>query len=129
MLVGFYLLSLHPETLKSVIMATEKDIKEKWGELLQYAKEHATGEGFHRGYAWLKDAFNEYMNMSDEVPGYGMGGQPGSMHNRQVLAERILLELGHHIGGRGLIDENQESKLKATLAEVVSDGNTNQLKR
>ena len=58
-----------------------------------------------------------------------MGGQPGSMHNRQVLAERILLELGHHIGGRGLIDENQESKLKATLAEVVSDGNTNQLKR
>ena len=44
MLVGFYLLSLHPETLKSVIMATEKDIKEKWGELLQYAKEHATGE-------------------------------------------------------------------------------------
>lgn len=23
---------------------TEKDIKEKWGELLQYAMEHATGE-------------------------------------------------------------------------------------
>ena len=30
-------------------MATEKDIKDKWGELLQYAKEHATGEGLHRG--------------------------------------------------------------------------------
>jgi len=28
---------------------TEKAIKEKWGELLQYAMEHATGEGFHRG--------------------------------------------------------------------------------
>lgn len=110
-------------------MATEKDIKDKWGELLQYAKEHATGEGFHRGYAWLKDAFNEYLTMSDEVPGYSIGGQPGSMHNREVLAERILLELGHHIGGRGLIDEDQESKLKATLTEVVSDQNTNQLKR
>ena len=110
-------------------MATEKDIKEKWGELLQYAKEHATGEGFHRGYAWLKDAFNEYLTMSDEVPGYSIGGQPGSMHNREVLAGRILLELGHHIGGRGLIDEDQEAKLKATLAEVVSDKNINQLKR
>jgi hypothetical protein len=110
-------------------MATEKDIKEKWGELLQYAKEHATGEGFHRGYAWLKDAFNEFVTMSDEVPGYGMGGQPGSMHNRQVLAERICLELGHHIGGLGLIDDTQEAKLKATLAEVVSDKNINQLKR
>ena len=109
-------------------MATEKDIKEKWGELLQYAKEQATGEGFHRGYAWLKDAFNEFVTMSDEVPGYGMGGQPGSMHNRQVLAERICLELGHHVGGLGLIDDNQEAKLKATLAEVVSDKNINQLK-
>lgn len=110
-------------------MATEKDIKEKWGELLQYAKEHATGEGFHRGYNWLRDAFNEYLTLSDETPGYSMGGASGSMHNREVLAERICLELGHHIGGRGLIDEDQESKLKATLTEVVSEQNTNQLKR
>ena len=102
-------------------MAIEKDIKEKWGELLQYAKEHATGEGFHRGYAWLKDAFNEYLEMSDEVPGYSMGGQPGSMHNREVLAGRILLELGNHIGGLHLIDENQEAKLKETLKEIVND--------
>lgn len=102
-------------------MATEKDIKEKWGELLQYAKEHATGEGFHRGHAWLKDAFNEYLEMSDEVPGYSMGGQPGSMHNREVLAGRILLELGNHIGGLHLIDENQEAKLKETLKEIVND--------
>ena len=109
-------------------MATEKEIKEKWGELLQYAKEHATDEGFHRGYRWLQDSFNEYLAMSDEVPGYGMGGQPGSDHNRRVLAERILLELGNHVGGRHLIDENQEATLKAALDEVISDKNTNQLK-
>lgn len=102
-------------------MATEKDFKEKWGELLQYAKEHATGEGFHRGYRWLQNAFNEYITMSDEVPGYGQGGQPGSKHNREVLAEKILLELGNHIGGRNLIDENQEANLKATLKEIVDD--------
>ena len=110
-------------------MATEKDIKEKWGELLQYAKEHATGEGLHRGYRWLQDSFNEYLAISDEVPGYSIGGQPGSKHNREVLAEKILLELGNHIGGRNVIDEDQEAKLKATLAEVVRDQNTNQLKR
>lgn len=108
---------------------TEKDIREKWGELLQYAKEHATGEGFHRGYAWLKDAFNEYLTMSDSTPGYGMGGQPGSEHNRRVLAERVLLELGEHVGGRHLIDEKQESKLKNSLNEVVNDRNVNQIKR
>lgn len=110
-------------------MNTEKDIKEKWSELLQYAKEHATGEGFHRGYAWVKDAFNEYLTLSDAVPGYSMGGQPGSEHNRRVLAERVLLELGEHVGGRHLIDERQESKLKNTLDDVVNDRDVNQLKR
>ena len=101
-------------------MATEKDIKEKWGELLQYAKEHATGEGFHRGYRWLQDAFNEYITMSDEVPGYGMGGQPGSMHNREVLAERILLKLGNHIGGDHAITDEQEARLKKSLDSIVN---------
>ena len=108
-------------------MSTEKDIREKWGELLQYAKEHATGEGFHRGYAWLKDAFNEYLTMSDEVPGYGMGGQLGSMHNREVLAERVCLELGNHVGGRHLIDESQEAKLRQTLNDIVNNERQNQI--
>ena len=106
---------------------TEKDIREKWGELLQYAKEHATGEGFHRGYRWLKDAFNEYLDMSDNIPGYGMGGQPGSMHNREVLAERVCLELGNHVGGRHLIDESQEAKLRQTLNDIVNNERQNQI--
>lgn len=100
-------------------MTTEQDIKEKWGELLQYAKENATGEGFHRGYRWLQDSFNEYLVMSDEVPGYGMGGQPGSEHNRKVLAGRILLELGNYIGGQHVINEKQEEVLKASLSDIV----------
>lgn len=108
---------------------SKNNINEKWAELLDNAKQHATGEGFHRGYNWLRDSFNEYLEMTDKTPGYGMGGQPGSMHNREVLAERICLELGNHIGGHHLIDETQELKLKATLAEVVRDQNTNQIKR
>ena len=107
----------------------EKSINEKWGELLQYAHEQATGEGLHRGYAWLKDTFNEYLTMSDEVPGYAMGGQPGSMHNREVLAERICLELGNHVGGRHLIDEAQEAKLKESLQNIVQQGQDNSIKR
>lgn len=97
----------------------EMNINEKWAELLDYAKQHATGEGLHRGYNWLKDAFNEYLNMSDSTPGYGMGGQPGSQHNREVLAERICLKLGNHVGGQHLIDENQEARLIATLTDIV----------
>lgn len=99
----------------------ENNINEKWAELLDFAKQHATGEGFHRGYTWLRDAFNEYLDMSDNTPGYGMGGQPGSQHNREVLAEKICLELGNHVGGHHVIDESQEAKLRQTLNEIVAD--------
>ncbi len=107
----------------------EMNINEKWADLLDYAKQHATGEGLHRGYNWLKDAFNEYLNMSDSTPGYGMGGQPDSMHNREVLAEKVCLELGYHVGGRHLIDADQEAKLRQTLNDIVADqSRTNGLK-
>ena len=38
----------------------------KWAEILQYAREHATGEGMHKGYRWLQDAFEEYFNDHEE---------------------------------------------------------------
>lgn len=102
-------------------MATENEIKDKWDELLQYAKENATGEGFHSGKRWLQDSFNEYLNMSDEVPGYGMGGQPGSQHNRQVLAGKIILALGPYVGGRHVLDDAQLAKLKESLKDIVDN--------
>lgn len=107
----------------------KNNINEKWEELLDYAKQHATGEGFRRGYNWLRDAFNEYLSMSDNTPGYGMGGQPGSEYNRVVLAEKICLVLGNHAGGQHLIDELQEAKLKNALDQVVSDKQTLKCKR
>lgn len=102
----------------------KNNINEKWEELLDYAKQHATGEGFHRGYNWLRDAFNEYLAISDNTPGYGMGGAPGSKHNREVLAEKICLVLGNHVGGQHLINELQEAKLKNALDQVVSSKET-----
>ena len=107
-------------------MATENEIKDKWTELLSYAKEHATNVGLHRGERWLQDAFNEYIVMSEQVPGYGMGGQPGSMHNRQVLAGRICLELGCHVGGQHAISDEQEARLTATLKSIVEQPQQNQ---
>ena len=99
-------------------------IHEKWPELIGYAQEHATGKGLHTGYRWLQDSFNEYMELSDKVPGYGMGGQLGSMHNREVLAEKILLELGPHVGGRHAINDAQEAKLKESLTRIAHEQGT-----
>ena len=42
-------------------------------------------------------------------------------HYREVLAGKILLELGDHFGSRHLLNENQEAKLKKTLEEIVNE--------
>lgn len=102
-------------------MKENEQIHAKWAELIGYAQEHATGKGLHTGYRWLQDSFNEFIDLSDKVPGYGMGGQPGSMHNREVLAEKILLKLGNHIGGDHVLTEIQELRLKESLNRIAQD--------
>lgn len=106
----------------------DKAMKEKFEELVSIAKQHVTGKGLQTGIKWLEDSFNEYLDMTDKTPGYGMGGQPGSMHNREVLAEKILLKLGHHIGGEGAINADQEARLKESLSSIVNEKNQNSLK-
>ena len=105
-------------------MATEKDIKEKWAVVLDYAREHATGIGMHKGHKWLQDAYEEYLEMSEEVGGYNMGGQPGSSHNRIVLAGRIARAMRYSYDkeyGKVRIDLNDEQidKLTDTLQWIV----------
>ena len=106
------------------MMATEKEIQEKWAEVLDYAREHATGTGMHKGYKWLHDAFEEYLEMSEEVGGYNMGGQPGSDHNRTVLAGRIARAMRYSYDkeyGKVHIDLNDEQidKLTDTLQWII----------
>lgn len=100
---------------------TEKQMNEKWEELVGFAQQHATGKGLKTGIKWLEDSFNEYLKMSDEAPGYGMGGQPGSQHNRQVLAGTIILALGPYVGGRHVLDDAQLAKLKESLKDIVDN--------
>lgn len=100
-------------------MSSDKQMNEKWEELIGFAQQHATGKGLQTGIKWLEDSFNEYLSMTDETYGYGMGGQPGSQYNRQVLAGRIVLQLGPFVGGRHLLDEAQLAKLKKSLQDIV----------
>lgn len=114
-------------------MAMEKNIKEKWAEVLDFAREHATGTGMHKGYKWLQDAFEEYLTMSEEVPGYSIGGQPGSDHNRTVLAGRIVRAMRYSYEkeyGKVRIDLNDEQidKLTETLQYIKEHPVSNGLK-
>ena len=48
-----------------------------------------------------------------------MGGQPGCQFNREVLAGKIVLALGHGVGGTHELDEQQLSRLKESLDEIT----------
>lgn len=84
---------------------SDKEMNEKWDEVLDFATQHATKKGQHTGVKWLEDSFNEYLAMTDKTPSYGKGGQPDCFHNREVLAQRIVLVLGTFVGGRHVLDE------------------------
>ena len=105
-------------------MATNNDLNKKWAELLDYAQQHATGQGSRTGFRWLEDSFNEYFQAHEDAVEKGtcasFGGQSYSQHNREVLAEKICLELGQHVGGQHLINENQEKNLKESLDKIVN---------
>lgn len=75
----------------------------KWAEILQYAREHATGEGMYKGYKWLQDAFEEYFNAPEQRvekgATYSFGGASYSDHNRTVFAAEITQALRYNEHG------------------------------
>lgn len=97
---------------------------EKWAEILQYAREHATGEGSHKGYRWLQDAFEEYFNDHEERVEKGtmwsFGGQSFSDHNRTVFAAQIARALRYNEGGYEgpRLNDEQFEKLTDTLQYI-----------
>ena len=90
----------------------EKLQKKWWGELLFHAKEYAlTNDGDTEIYL-LKDAVIMYLL-------FGMSGQPGSRHNRKILIQRILLELGNGVEGQHLLNNQQLTRLKDSLNQMI----------
>lgn len=99
----------------------DKEMNEKRDEVLDFATEHATKKDMHTGIKWLEDSFNEYLAMTEKTASFGVGGQSGSLHNREVLAQQIVLALGPFVGGRHVLDEEQLMRLKDSLNDIVNN--------
>ncbi len=106
----------------------------KWAEILQYAHEHATGEGTHTGYRWLHDAFDEYFQDHEERVEKGampsFGGASFSDHNRTVFAVQIARSLRYNENGYEgpRLTNEQFDKLTDTLQYIKENPRTEQLK-
>ncbi len=111
------------------------DFDKKWSDILQFAREHATGEGNHKGYRWLQDAFEEYFNahetLVEEGRMWSFGGDSFSDHNRTVFAAKIARSLRYNENGyKGprLTDE-QFDKLIDTLSWITDNAPERGLRR
>ena len=108
---------------------------EKWAKLLQYAREHATGEGIHSGYKWLQDAFEEYFQDHEERVEKGtmpsFGGASFSDYNRTMFAAQIARSLRYNENGYEgpRLTDNQFKTLTDTLQYIKENPRSEQLKR
>ena len=107
---------------------------EKWAKILQYAREHATGEGIHSGYKWLQDAFEEYFQDHEERVGKGtmpsFGGASFSDYNRTVFAAQIARSLRYNENGYEgpRLTDDQFETLTDTLHYIKENPRSEQLK-
>jgi hypothetical protein len=106
----------------------------KWAEILQYAREHATGEGCHKGYKWLQDAFEDYFEDHEQRVEKGtmpsFGGISFSDHNRTVFAAQIVRSLRYNENGYegARLTDEQFEKLTDTLQYIKEHPRSEQLK-
>ena len=100
-----------------------------WEDLVRFGKEFATGKGMHSGFRWLEDGFNEYFERHEKLVEQGkvpsFGGATGSRHNREVLAQKIVNELGNGVDGQHVLTEKQIKELKEGLKEVIERNEVN----
>ena len=93
-------------------MPDEKLQKKWWGDILFHAKEYALDNDKATEIIYLKDAVVMYLL-------FGMKGQPGSRHNREVLTKRILQELGNREKDQRILNNEQLYNLKITLDQMI----------
>jgi len=93
-------------------MPDEKLQKKWWGDILFHAKEYALDNDKATEIIYLKGAIVMYIL-------FGMKGQPGSRHNREVLTKRILQELGNREKDQCILNNEQLYNLKISLSQIM----------
>lgn len=83
----------------------------KESEVLQFAREYATGKGLHTGERWLSNSMQEYYalrNMSDT-------GNPEIMRQRLALKADLFLQVADNL------TDHQAQRLNDTMNRIAQD--------
>ena len=94
-------------------MKEDPKIEKLRKETTQYAIEHITRKGLHTGYAWLRDAFNDYYE-AIKTPGLNISEENDIAH-RKILAQKVAIDCIH------ALNKEQLEKLDKVLDEIVTE--------
>ena len=82
-------------------------------ETSQYAIEHITGNGMHRGIRWLQDSFNDYYR-AISTPGVKISEESDIAH-RKILAQKVAIDCIH------ALNKEQLERLDKVLDIIAKD--------
>ena len=98
---------------KEYTMKEDPKIEKLRNETTQYAIEHITRKGLHTGYAWLRDAFNDYYD-AIKTPGLKISDENDIAH-RKILAQKVAIDCIHKL------NNEQLQQLDKVLDEIASE--------
>ena len=82
-------------------------------ETSQYAIEHITGNGMHKGIRWLQDSFNDYYK-AISTPGIKIS-QESDIAHRKILAQKVAIDCIH------ALNKEQLGQLDKVLDGIAKD--------
>ena len=103
---------------RTVAATVDPKIAKLRAETSQYAIEHITGNGMHRGIRWLQDSFNDYYKAIC-TPGVKISEESDIAH-RKILAQKVAIDCIHALNKEQL---ERLDKVLEGLAKEISVNN------
>jgi len=118
---GLVIRTIDTNRSRIAIATVDPEIAKLRAETSQYAIEHITGNGMHRGIRWLQDSFNDYYN-AISTPGIKISEESDIAH-RKILAQKVAIDCIH------ALNKEQLERLDNVLVGIAKDISVNNVLR
>ena len=110
---GLVIRTINTNRSQAAAVTDDPKIQKLREQTAQYATEHITGNGMHRGIRWLQDSFNDYYN-AISTPGIKISEESDIAH-RKILAQKVAIDCIH------ALSKEQLEQLDKVLDGIAKD--------
>ena len=110
---GLVIRTIDTNRSRTATATVDPKIAKLRAETSQYAIEHITGNGMHKGIRWLQDSFNDYYK-AISTPGIKIS-QESDIAHRKILAQKVAIDCIH------ALNKEQLGQLDKVLDGIAKD--------